>query len=87
MRAPTRESTRKMMISITALVLAWWQSCFSAGLVRQLLVRGLLHGINTGMCHKTDLTDQLWKILDPQSQSPPGDVTAGVGPGRSGTQF
>ena len=28
-------------------------------------MRGLLHGINTGMCHKRDLTDQQWKILDP----------------------
>jgi hypothetical protein len=27
-------------------------------------------------------------ILDPlESQSPPGDVTAGVGPGRTGGQF
>jgi hypothetical protein len=30
--------------------LAWWQSCFSDGLVRLPVVRGLLHGINTGMC-------------------------------------
>jgi transposase len=43
-------------------------------------VRGLLDGINTGMRHKRDLTDQQWKILDPLVQSPPGDVTAGVGP-------
>jgi len=38
-----------------------------AGLVRLPPVRGLLHGINTGMCHKRDLTDQQWKILDPPS--------------------
>jgi hypothetical protein len=44
--------------------LASWQSCFSDGLVRLPLVRGLLHGINTAMCHKRDLTDQQWKILD-----------------------
>jgi hypothetical protein len=31
------------------------------------VLRGLLHGINTGMCHKRDLTDQQWKILDPEA--------------------
>jgi hypothetical protein len=30
----------------------------SAGLVRLPPVRGLLHGINAGMWHKRDLTDQ-----------------------------
>lgn len=43
---------------------------FSAGLVRLPLVRRLLHGINTGMCHKRDLTDQQWKILDPLVPEP-----------------
>jgi hypothetical protein len=32
-------------------------------LIKMPPVRGLLHGINTGMCHKRDLTDQQWKIL------------------------
>lgn len=35
-------------------------------MVRLPPVRGLLHGINTAMCHKRDLKDQQWKILDPQ---------------------
>ena len=33
-------------------------------------MRGLLHGINTGMCHKRDLTDQQWEILDPLVPEP-----------------
>jgi hypothetical protein len=37
--------------------LACWQPCFSFGLGKLPLVRGLPHGINTGMCHKRDLTD------------------------------
>ena len=65
-----RAATRERMISIHGQGLAWWQSCFSAGLVRLPLVRGLLHGINTGMCHKHDLTDQQWKILDPLVPEP-----------------
>ena len=83
-----RAATRERMISIMARGWPGGNPCFSAGLVRLPLVRGLLHGINTGMCHKHDLADQQWKILDPLvSQSSPGDVTAGVDPGRSGGQF
>jgi len=33
-------------------------------------VRGLLRGINTGMCLKRDLTDQQWEILDPRVPEP-----------------
>ena len=60
---------------------------FQTGLVRLPLVRGLLHGINTGMCHKRDLTDQQWKILDPQVPEPARRRDGRVGPGRSGGQF
>jgi hypothetical protein len=40
--------------------------------------------INTGMRDTHELTDQQWKILGPLARSPLGDVTAEVGPGRSG---
>jgi hypothetical protein len=53
------------MISIMARGWPGGNPGFSAGLVRLPLVRGLLHGINTGMWNKHDLTDQQWKILDP----------------------
>jgi hypothetical protein len=33
-------------------------------------VRGPLHGINTGMWNKHDLTDQQWKIFDPAVPEP-----------------
>ena len=49
MKAPTRESHEGKNDQYHGQGLAGWQSCFSASLVRLPLVRGRLHGINTGM--------------------------------------